>query len=119
MTREQLPPWDPSTSDGCSIPDPLRPFFPNTPAVRACCVKHDQSYYFGGTEEDRLAADCQLVIDWLKTGDVTASQAQTAFEAIRLFGRPELRVDRVSWAFGGERFCYDPAPSRWEVGGYK
>ena len=110
MNTNNLPPWDPSMSDGCSIPEPLRPFFPNTPAERECCVRHDARYYVGGTEEDRLVADAQLLIDWLKTGDVSAAQAQVAFEAVRMFGKPELRVHGVSWAFGGGRFVYDPSP---------
>ena len=39
-------------SDGCSL-------FPDG-NYRDCCVEHDKLYYFGGTKEERRAADRQL-----------------------------------------------------------
>jgi len=39
-------------SDGCSL-------FPDG-NYRECCVEHDKAYYFGGTKEERKAADRQL-----------------------------------------------------------
>jgi len=101
-----LPPWDKSRSDGCSIPALLRPLFPVTEEQRQACVRHDEAYYYGGTREDRLIADATLMIEWVRAG-MTAEQAQSGFEAIRLGGGPELRQP-YSWAFGGERFVYDP-----------
>lgn len=104
---EPLPPWDPAWSDGCSVPAWLKPLFPETPAVRACCERHDGKYYKGGTKKQRLLADIALLVEWLDTGDVTVEQAEAGFNAVRAGGGPEWRVRRVSWAFGGERFVYD------------
>ncbi len=39
-------------SDGCSL-------FPDG-NYRDCCVEHDKLYYFGGTKQERKAADRQL-----------------------------------------------------------
>ena len=39
-------------SDGCSL-------FPDC-NYRDCCIEHDRLYYFGGTKEERKAADRQL-----------------------------------------------------------
>jgi hypothetical protein len=100
-----LPPWNPATSDGCSIPALLKPFFHITPEQRKACVRHDRAYYYGGTKEDRLIADATLMIEWLRAG-MTEEQAQSGFEAIRLGGGPEGRKP-YSWAFGGKRFVYD------------
>jgi len=106
MSAPALPPWNPAWSDGCSIPKALKPFFPETPAVRACCEKHDAVYYRGGTRADRLRADLQLALDWLATGDVTAAQVEQGYWAIRIGGGPEGCFP-YSWAFGGQRFVYD------------
>jgi len=100
-----LPPWDPATSDGCSIPSLLVSVFPITPEQRKACERHDEKYYYGGTREDRLIADATLLIEWVKAG-MLAEQALSGFEAIRYGGGPEWRKP-YSWAFGGKRFVYD------------
>jgi hypothetical protein len=102
-----LPPWDPSSSDGCSVPEPLKQFFPNTPAVRAVCVRHDARYYRGGTREDRLIADAIFLRDLVEAG-VNAETAEKMFTGVRMFGGPSGR-QKYSWAFGGQRFVYDPS----------
>lgn len=119
MTRDDLPPWDPSMSDGCSVPEPLRPFFPcDDPAVRACCVIHDSEYYRGGTREQRLLADLMFAYNLLSTGQVSEETVWKMFLGVRAGGGPSGRIPGVSWAFGGNRFVYDePQPSAWDVGG--
>ncbi len=114
-----LPPWDKSLSDGCSVPAPLRPFFPvDKPEVRACCEIHDAAYYSGGTREQRLAADLLFAYNLLATGHVSAETAEKMYAGVRIGGGPSGRIPGVSWAFGGGRFVYDePQPSRWDVGG--
>jgi len=101
-----LPPWEDSMSDGCSIPALAKPLFPMTPAQAQGCVPHDQKYYFGGTKEQRLKADAELLIWWLDH-HMAADQAWAGFEAIRLGGGPEGRHPKYSWAYGGKRFVYD------------
>lgn len=103
--REPLPPFDPATSDGCSVPTWLKPFFPDTPAIRAACERHDAKYYVGGTREDRLKADAELLVEWLVAG-MNAETAEKGFAAIRVGGGPSGKQP-YSWAFGGKRFVYD------------
>lgn len=118
--RPDLPPWDPSMSDGCSVPDALRPLFPiDKPEIRATCVLHDAAYYYGGTKEQRLAADLMFGYNLIATGKVSADTAEQFVAGVRAGGGPSGRIPGVSWAFGGERFCYDESPSKWDVGGYK
>jgi len=58
------PPFDPSMSDGCSLPYWLRSCLGvidrQYVACRDYCVAHDEAYYNGGTEEEREAADAAL-----------------------------------------------------------
>jgi hypothetical protein len=99
-----LPPWDDTMSDGCSATALLKHLF-ETPLVRAACVHHDRAYYFGGSREDRLRADYQLGVDWIRAG-LTVTEVESGIAAIRVGGEPWYRVKGVSWAFGGERFRY-------------
>jgi len=111
---DQIPPWNPATSDGCSIPAFLKPFFPITPDQARGCVRHDEKYYYGGTKEARLIADAELMIWWLDAG-MSAEQAKQGFDAIRIAGGPEGRQP-YSWAFGGRRFVYDPSKGTFQHG---
>jgi len=106
-----LPSWTDAMSDGCSVPEGLRPFFPNTPTVRACCIRHDRAYYLGGSRTDRLRADLQLATDWLATGEVPTWKVMQGLWAIRIGGGPKHRVPNVSWAFGGSVFKYTDHPA--------
>lgn len=99
-------------SDGCSVPPFLKPFFPcDDPAVIACCKVHDEAYYYGGTREQRLAADVMFCYNLLATGKVNAETAEKMFLGVRVGGGPSGRIHGVSWAFGGNRFVYDPSRS--------
>ncbi len=62
-----IPEFDPEKhSDGCSggmsenyakLPREIRDHFGETLPWRECCVVHDLAYYYGGTREEKLAAD--------------------------------------------------------------
>lgn len=100
-----LPEWDDSMSDGCSIPVHLKRFLEETPEMRACCVKHDKKYYYGGTIRDRAIADAEFLIDLLKAR-VNVHVADQMYMAVRAGGHPS-QGRSFSWAFGGKRFKYD------------
>ena len=114
----QLPPWDPSTCDGCSaLPiGPLRVrrrfnrwLFKHWPDATKACERHDEAYYYGGTKEERLDADAALVARWahLKPKRVPHAVCTLAFNMIRALGGPSTKMPGVSWAHGGKRFKYD------------
>jgi hypothetical protein len=105
-----LPPWNDAMSDGCSIPAALRSFFPSTPEVRACCVRHDERYYYGGSRADRLRADLAFGVALLDAG-VSAETVEKMVAAVRAFGGPSGRRS-YSWAFGGGVFEYSSSPAR-------
>lgn len=105
MNQDEIPLWNDSMSDGCSIPHHLRGFIEITHSMRACCVRHDRRYYYGGSREDRLYADTIFLKELIEVG-VSAALAEEMFMSVRLFGGPEIRA-KFSWAFGGKRFCYD------------
>ena len=105
MKNNLLPPWTDDLSDGCSVPFFIRPFIRDSPACRECCLEHDQAYYYGGTRIERAAADEKLRLCLSRHMPIWAADA--AYRFTRVFGSPYLRRKGVSWAFGGERFCYD------------
>lgn len=100
-----LPEWRDEMSDGCSIPTHLARFIDMSPEMRACCVRHDKKYYYGGTVKDRFIADVEFLLDLLKSG-IDMHVAEQMYIAVRLHGSP-ARQKPYSWAFGGKRFCYD------------
>lgn len=108
-TTPTLPPWQDAWSDGCSIPAALQQFFPRSPAVRACCVRHDERYYYGGSKEDRLRADLEWAIALLDTGEVSAETVEKMLAGVRAFGGPSGRNPKYSWGFGGKVFAYTPS----------
>lgn len=60
------PPFDPSMSDGCSVPESIRHIIhtidEQCARCRPACVIHDEAYYYGGTEDQRRAADEALYV---------------------------------------------------------
>ena len=106
-----LPRWEPAWSDGCSVPSVLRPVDPvETEAVRASCVAHDEAYYYGGSEDDRLRADERLHTALIAAG-MAPWRARLYYVGVRLGGGPEWRVKGVSWSFGAEYFQYSARPA--------
>lgn len=77
------------TSDGCSVPAPLKKL---VPALQEFCAKcdttvcavHDAAYDRGGTEADRIAADYHLFVGArVACGDTVAV---LVFTAVRNYG---------------------------------
>ena len=101
-----LPPWSDAMSDGCSVPKWLRLVVPLETAFQVfVCRAHDAAYYHGGSEQDRAIADVKFFLGLLHA-EMDFDTAQRYFVAVRAGGGPEFRIPGVSWAFGGERFCY-------------
>ena len=83
------------TSDGCSA-------FPDgTPAQRqlwrACCVRHDFSYWIGGNAEQRKQADEHLQVCVAGVGEPAISQMMLA--GVRVGGSPWLPTE-FRWGYG-------------------
>lgn len=102
-----LPPWRDDMSDGCSG----APLLSANPKARARCVRHDERYYYGGSWQDRLAADQEFRAGLIADG-IARWRADAAYQMVRLFGGPNVRVRRVSWSFGGEVFAYTEGAPR-------
>jgi hypothetical protein len=86
----------PFVSDGCTnSPDGD---FGDSIRWLGCCYVHDQRYYAGGTENDRLDADIELghCIQRLSGSE---SLASIYFTAVRLAGGPERDTD-YRWGSG-------------------
>lgn len=108
-----LPRWNPAWSDGCSVPAWLRGRVPlESPEAQRVCQEHDHTYYLGGSELDRLRADLTFALALLDTREREVTERY--YIAVRIGGGPKARVPGVSWAWGGERFRYDPEPAEEE-----
>lgn len=105
-----LPRWKASMSDGCSIPPILQGMITTDVAMHNACVRHDELYYYGGTEGDRLKADLKWAVALIDAG-VAFSQVWDWLGFVRAFGGPEFRSFGVSWSFGGEVFAYTETPA--------
>jgi hypothetical protein len=104
MTR-MLPRWRDEWSDGCSFA-PIA----SATACRACCVRHDEAYYYGGGKADRRRADEQFLVCLVGRG-MPSALAEVYYRAVRIGGAPRLHIPRVSWAFGGQVFRYTERPA--------
>jgi len=87
-------------SDGCTLIGDE-----GDPKYKACCVKHDEAYYYGGTEMDRQAVDQQLY-ECLQQAGMSQVQAYLWWMGVRAGGGPVWGAARRSWANGGEHFQY-------------
>jgi phosphatidate phosphatase APP1 len=89
-------PLRPITTDGCSLfldRDPVHGV-----SWRDCCVTHDQAYWRGGSEEERLRADEVLracVAE--RTGDTAL--AELMFRGVRAGGLPQFPT-WYRWGYG-------------------
>ncbi len=99
-------------SDGCSVPEVLR-WLIKRESVAECavCVVHDRAYYYGGSPEDRVAADEALRVGLIAAG-MPAWKARFYWLGVRLGGMPYWRVKGVSWSFGGGHFRYEPCAAK-------
>ncbi len=82
------PPWTDAMSDGCSVPAAIQNLFPAIDEACvtcfACCAAHDHAYYDGGSEDQRLIADCALRDCMIPIAGV--EMAERFYHAVRLFG---------------------------------
>ncbi|WP_413558605.1 helicase [Bdellovibrio sp. HCB209] len=84
------------SSDGCSkSPDGIPVYSPDV--FLSCCIKHDISYWQGGTEEDRLLADEDLrsCIEAKGHPDI----ARAYYYAVRVGGSPKFNSS-YRWGYG-------------------
>ena len=87
------------STDGCTYcPDRLLiwdRWCPRRVSILAACVVHDQQYALGGTEADRLRADCELRDAILaKTRGQRRATAEAIFRAVRQFGADHFNYRR-------------------------
>ena len=83
---------DDFVSDGCSM-------FPDG-NYRACCVEHDKAYYFGGTKNERKAAD-RLLRDCVRAKG-HRFLAPAIFLGVRIGGVAFLPTP-FRWGFGKKK----------------
>jgi hypothetical protein len=111
MTQRSLPKYDHKTSDGCSVPKWLRwLILKETKSECVVCVIHDEAYYYGGSEWDRMEADEALLYGLVLAG-MNPLLAFGYYLAVRIGGMPCFGVKNVSWSFGGNYFKYSSAPA--------
>jgi hypothetical protein len=88
MPAHREPPWEPSLSDGCSVPKALRFWAPiEGPADLAVCLEHDRAYYYGGTEREKAIADAELLLGHLRNGHMSVAECHRRHTAVRMAGK--------------------------------
>lgn len=107
-----IPDFDPERhSDGCSggmstayarLPDWVQEQFGEELPWRHCCVEHDRAYYYGGSREDKIAADRQLkkcVIETLgeELGSLLLGSSMQI--AVHIGGQPYFATS-YRWGYG-------------------
>ncbi len=107
-----IPKFDPEKhSDGCSggmsasyakLPQKIRDSFGEEPLWKECCVVHDRAYYYGGTREEKQAADEALKqcvakkLDDVTLGVLLGSAMQLA---VSIGGLPYFATS-YRWGYG-------------------
>nr|WP_320017192.1 hypothetical protein [uncultured Desulfobacter sp.] len=107
-----IPEFDPKKhSDGCSggmsasyakLPQAIRDRFGETLFWRECCVVHDRAYYYGGSREEKEAADealKQCVAKKLDS-DIVGILLGSAMEAAVLIGGLPYFSTSYRWGYG-------------------
>lgn len=85
----------PFTTDGCSLfPDGLPK---NKTLWQACCIQHDIQYWQGGSEQQRIESDKQLLNCVKKTGQ--SKIALLMHRGVRAGGAPYWPVP-YRWGYG-------------------
>ena len=118
-TRLKVGPFIPKNSDGCTLLSwPYKKLPGRELPFRQCCIDHDESYWYGGTKQQRLAADTHLrdcVYAYGKTGIGKVGYfilSRGMFIAVRIFGSPKLPLP-FRWKLG------DPYVAQMMLGGYE
>lgn len=95
---QQVNTLKPFTSDGCSMsPDSSGLDADHKDNLLHCCVTHDVSYWQGGTQAQKKAADAQL---YLCIKDASNEVVATIYyEAVRYFGISQLPTP-FHWGYG-------------------
>jgi hypothetical protein len=107
-----LPEFDPEKhSDGCSggmsaayakLPDWVHERFGQSLPWRHCCIEHDRAYYYGGSREEKIAADLRLkecVADTVGnklTGELLGNAMRLA---VHIGGQPYFSTP-YRWGYG-------------------
>lgn len=121
-----IPEFDPQKhSDGCSggmsasyarLPQAIRDRFGDTLPWRECCVVHDRAYYYGGTREDKKAADEALkqcvaqTLDDSALGELLGSAMQIA---VSIGGLPYFSTS-YRWGYGEDFRGTEDLPAHFE-----
>jgi|GEM_PF-1425298 len=120
---EGIPEFDPDKhSDGCSggmsatwaaLPEWVHHKFGATLPWHLCCVEHDRAYYYGGSREQKQAADEQLKrcvaasVDSEVMGLLLGSAMQLA---VTIGGQPYFATS-YRWGYGGDFRGTEDLPS--------
>jgi hypothetical protein len=123
-----IPEFDPEKhSDGCSggmsdsyakLPQAIRDRFGETLPWRECCVVHDRAYYYGGTREEKQAADEALkqcvarTLDDKLLGRLLGSAMQIA---VSIGGVPYFATS-YRWGYGEDFRGTEALPAHAEDG---
>lgn len=95
MTQAQADQLKPFTTDGCSaFPDGT---FDQQQLWLQCCTAHDESYWRGGTEEERDLADRELRTCVAGVGEPAIAALMLA--GVRVGGSPYFPT-RFRWGYG-------------------
>ena len=120
---EGIPEFDPKKhSDGCSggmsasyaqLPEWVHQKFGEVLPWRQCCVEHDRAYYYGGTRDQKIAADKKLkqcVIESLDE-DLGAMLLGSAMRiSVHIGGQPYFATP-YRWGYGEDFRGTEDLPS--------
>lgn len=90
--------FNPEDSDGCTFLSWVNKLFGRPPLkYRDCCIEHDRAYFYGGTRQDRKAADVALR---KCVEEVTGKKVWPLlmYIAVRIFGHPRF-PSALRWAY--------------------
>lgn len=106
-SKDKTGPFDPKKSDGCTVlSKPYKWITGKKLSFRACCMSHDEKYWYSGTKEQRQEADADLRECVKCSGNGKGCIKRTIlwvlswvmYAAVRVFGSPLL-----------------PTPFRWQI----
>lgn len=93
----KITPLQPFSFDGCTL-------FPDTIgrlSFQSVCLTHDIAYWYGGSSEERLAADRKFKAAIADTGLIGSIVQYPMYWSVRLFGASVLlRPINANWGFG-------------------
>ena len=119
-----IPEFDPEKhSDGCSggmsafyasLPQAIHDRFGETLPWRECCVIHDRAYYYGGTREEKRAADEALKRCVAQTlgDDISGRLLGASMQiAVTIGGSPYFATS-YRWGYGEDFRGTESLPAR-------